>query len=137
MMQIISRQSDRTLAGARVRHEEQTFHDMEGRLRAANESLAGAVFAKLISHYDNPFWNVEAAHEHGIVKIWLQGFAQWPYIVHIATLKSDPKMKCVVKAGGELLERFRIPRSSFSVADYVRATRAMPHAYFRNKRAPE
>lgn len=137
MLHIINRDPSRFYQTSHVRHEAETFHDRDGQFHAANERLAHRIMQKLLAHYDCPFWNISAEIEHGIVKIWLQNFSQWPYIIKISTLKADPGLKSVVKAGGELLERFKIPRSSFSVADYLSATRAMPQAFFRNAKAPE
>lgn len=134
-MQILSRDSSKFHEPWKVFHE-RGIHDPDMKMAAANERLCAAIMRVLLKHYNCPFWCIEAAHEHGIVKVWLQGFAQWPYVVHIATLKSDPGFKCIVRAGGELLERFRIPRNSFSVQDYLVATRKMPHHFNRNKKAP-
>jgi hypothetical protein len=78
-----------------------------------------------------------AEMEHGIVKIALQGFTQWPYVIKIDTLVSDPDLRSVKKAGGELLERFRMPRKGFSLADWREANARMPHHFYRNKAAPE
>lgn len=123
--------------GDEVTHEEQTFHDMQGLKKAANERLAKKVGHKLSQTYPGHPWGVSAEIEHGIVRVCLQGFAQWPYVIHIATLKSDPGMRCVVEAGGHILERLRMPRKGFSLADYLTANQAMPSHFFRNQKAPE
>lgn len=135
-MQIISKTSERFHAPGQVRHERGTFHDPELRYAALNTSLCKRIMEVLLKHYSSPFWCIEAAVEHGIVKIWMQGFAQWPYVIKISTLKGDPGMKAVVEAGGHLLERLRIPRSSFNIADYKAALSLHPSAFSRNKKAP-
>ena len=116
---------------------EHGLFNQQGSFDAANKRLCHAVGLKLTQTYPGHPFGVVAEVEHGIVKICLQGFTQWPYVLKIDTLKSDPALKSVVKAGGELLERLRMPRTGFSMADWQIANRRLPHHFNRNKRAPE
>jgi len=45
-------------------------------------------------------------------------------------------MRAVIRAGCELLERFRMPRTGFSLADWKNATTKMPWHFNRTKKAP-
>lgn len=136
-MQILHGNADHRLykPSSQVSHEH-GFHDMQGQRAAANERLVKMVGNKLAQLYPGHPWFVSAEIEHGIVKVALQGFAQWPYVIHVATIKSDPGLYCVREAGGHILERLKMPRHGFSLADYVTATRAMPQQFFRNRKAP-
>lgn len=113
-----------------------TVHDEAGALRAANERLCRHVGEALQRLYPFHPWAVSAEIEHGIVKVALTGFQQWPYVINVQTLKSDPSLSSVKKAGGELLERFQMPRAAFSPADWIVATQKMPWHFNRNAQAP-
>lgn len=118
----------------------QTEHGLfnpHGDFDAANERLCRVIGEKLAQHYPGHPWAVFAEIEHGIAKIALQGFTQWPYVIKISTLKADPGLRIVVKAGGELLERLKMPRGGFSLADWKSATTIRPWHFNRNKKAPE
>lgn len=119
-----------------VLHERGLFNP-DGEIDAANEALAREIGRKLGQVYPGHPWGVMAEIEHGIVKVAIQGFTQWPYVIHVATLKADPTMRSVVRAGGELLERFKMPRKGFSLADWRAANARTPYHFHRTKKAPE
>lgn len=78
-------------------------------------------------NYPGHPWMIEASHKQGVVFISIPIFTgRNKYVVHISVLKSDPGLRHIVRAGGEILERFNIPRQSFSVDQYVGALNAMP-----------
>ena len=110
--------------------------DEDGGLQGANDSLCRDVGAALSRWYPGHPWMVRAEIENGIVRVAIQGFVQWPYIIHVATLKSDPGLLAVREAGGHLLERFRMPRRGFSLADWRGANGRHNHLFNRNKPAP-
>ncbi len=110
--------------------------DEHGDLKAANDSLCQDVGRALAKFYPGHPWYVLAEIESGIVRVAIQGFLQWPYIIHVKTLKSDPHMKIVREAGGHLLERLRMPRKGFSIADWQMANQRHNHLFNRNKAAP-
>ncbi len=97
-------------------------------------TLMAAMFAKLTEHYPGHPWWVTADHEHGYATIRLPYYdklrvnkdAAWAYILHIHNLNSDPTLRRVVKAGGEMLERYGLPRERQSV-DYETRLRAVEH----------
>jgi hypothetical protein len=111
--------------------------DPRGDRAAENADLCRKIGRKLSEAYPGHPWGVMAEAEHGIVKIALQGFIQWPVVVKLSTLKSDPGLKTVVRYAGELLERLRLPRKGFSMADWRAANSAMPWVFNRNNRPPE
>lgn len=119
-----------------VEHERGLFN-AHGDLDAANERLAKAVGYRLAQEYPGRPWGVIAEIEHGIVKICLQGFTQWPVLIKVSTLKGDPSMKSVVKYAGELLERLQLSREKFSLADWKAANTRLPYHFNRNSKAPE
>ena len=119
-----------------VQHERGLFN-ADGSLDQANESLAKMIGRKLAETYPGHPWGVMAEIEHGVVKIALQGFTQWPVVIKVSTLKSDPGLRSVVKHAGELLERLKLPRKGFSLADWRAANSRHFWHFNRNARAPE
>lgn len=111
--------------------------DPHGDKAAANAHLCRIIGRKLSEAYPGHPWGVSAESEHGIVKIALQGFTQWPVIIKISTLKSDPGLRSVVRYAGEILERLRLPRGGFSMADWRAATQVRPWVFNRNSAPPE
>ena len=94
-----------------------------GRVLEAYEfGLAKAIFEKLWEHYPSRDWKVKVdAHPSvGIVSIKLPRLhhSALGYNFPIDKLAADPDMKIVVRAGGELLERFRLTRGRFNKAEY-------------------
>lgn len=82
-----------------------------------NHAVAKRIWEKLQFHYPGHQWVVAVSHEQGGAFIYFPMFTYWPYFIKLAELTE----KAIVKAGGEVLERFRMPRSNFSVADLVAA----------------
>jgi len=86
--------------------------DLPPGIPPADAVLAVEVYHKLAEHYPGHQWRTTADHCAGVVTIQLlyQGVERreglWGWVLHIDRL--DPS--AVVKAGGELLERFKLPR---------------------------
>ena len=121
--------------GQKIMSERGLF-DPRGDLDAANAEMCRRVGRKLAEAYPGHPFGVVSEIEHGIVKICLQGFTQWPMVIHVSTLKNDPGLRRVVKYGGEILERLGLPRKGFSSADWRAANALRPWHFNRNKRAP-
>jgi hypothetical protein len=99
--------------------------------RGADQALAKAVGETLFSHYFTPGWWVEVSHKQGIVKISipaLMGPNDY-YVIKIVDLETDPNLKSVMRVGGEIFERYKIPRSGFSNADFEAAISRHPLGY--------
>lgn len=116
---------------------EHGYWNPDGKFDNVNREWMQRIGRKLKEAYPGHPWGVSAEVEHGIVKISIMGFIQWPYIIKVDTLKSDPGLRSVVEAGGHLLERFKMPRAGFSMADWMTANERTPWFFNRNKKAPE
>lgn len=98
--------------------------DDEGGVRPGEAAVAKMIGECLEFHYSGHAWCVQVDAKGGIARIWLPILRRdWGYVVHLSQLAGDPRMRAVVRAGGEMLERFGIRRSGFSSEDYARAVR--------------
>lgn len=94
------------------------------RFYQADQALSDSVYATLTSNYPGHFWRVEASHKQGVVLIRLMGLSDMPSVVKVEDLKVLSRAEEeVMRAGGELLERFRMPRSGFTEAEFNSAVR--------------
>jgi hypothetical protein len=112
------------------------FFNAQGQFDAANAALVRLVGEKLAKEFAGVPWAVTAEVEHGIVKVAVQGFTQWPYVVKVDRLKGDPGLRAIREAGGHLLERLKIGREKFHLADWQAANQARPWVFNRLKQAP-
>lgn len=91
--------------------------EYEGEHGATDEALCILVGQDLTKHYPGHPWMVGVNTEAGTVVIDL-GYdkplhlARMAYMIHIPTLKSQGGFKHVMRAGGEILERFGVPRGT-------------------------
>lgn len=92
-----------------------------GGIPFADLALAAAVYHKLEEHYPGHQWRVNADHDTGIVQVQLLYLdklgrnGKWGYVIKIDRLNGDPTLRAAVRAGGELLERFGLPRRRMRV----------------------
>lgn len=99
---------------------------------AADAALAVAMYTKLEEHYPGHNWRTSADHKQGIASVHLQYLdrlgknARYGVLIKIGRLNSDPDLRSVVKAGGELLERFGLRRDTYRV-DIETKLRAVEH----------
>lgn len=90
------------------------------RFKKQDIALAKAVAEVLMGHYAGHMWQVSACYRTGIVKIRLPFLPQnWHYIIRIDELKGDPTLRSVMRAGGEILERYKVPRVSGNFTDLL------------------
>ena len=80
-------------------------------LSASSKLLCGNIMSALDKHYPafRNFWMINIDQDGGIVQVrnfMLSG--KMGFVLH--TAKIDPEMKSIVRAGGELLERYRALR---------------------------
>lgn len=96
----------------------------------ADLALTKLIADKLQRHYPGHPWLVEVTHKQGIATITIPLFAgssgTSKYVLHISKLKSDPGLRAVVRAGGEILERLAIPRNAFSESHFMDALNSNP-----------
>jgi hypothetical protein len=91
----------------------------EGENAAADAALGKSVFEVLNKHYANHRWYVEANHFAGTVSIQLLYYdgkhwkiSRYGVLLHIKNLVNhDTLVKKVIWAGGEMLERYDLPRT--------------------------
>lgn len=81
--------------------------------------VAKAITRVLLSHYRGHFWVVEANRKQGVAWISIPILlGEWKYVFH---LREDITPAMIIRAGGLILERFNIPRSSLDVASFIAA----------------
>jgi hypothetical protein len=105
----------------------------------ADIALARKIGETLQYHYGGHPWYVEVEHIHGIAKVSIPSLMGWTsyFVIHLDRLASDPGMKIVVKAGGEILERYRIPRSGFDFFAFADACKKVDYISWRKSAVPE
>jgi len=77
----------------------------------AADRLCRDIGAMLVKHYPNRQWFVEVSIVGGVAQIQCPSITmQYGYTVHIHDKTHDQLKKAVVKAGGQLLEMFKLSR---------------------------
>lgn len=79
--------------------------------RAIADLLVRRCAEKLIDHYPKYPWKVWVSPEGSVLNI-LCPMISWHYgyVLHTQDVQEDPDLKCVLMAGGEILERGRLAR---------------------------
>jgi hypothetical protein len=99
-------------------------------LGATPELLAKRISETLIKHYPGFLWGVNVNPDGGIVTVQnLSLTGRWGFILKLKELDTDPGLKKVMRAGGEILERFRLRRARAE----QEAILALPRDNFGNK----
>lgn len=96
---------------------------------AADLALTKRIAETLERHYPAHPWMVAVTHAQGIAKIKLPVVmsSTEAYVIHLTTIAVDPGLRCVVRAGGELLERYRMPRQQFRLDPFLDARAQGPY----------
>lgn len=82
---------------------------------AENIALATRAAEVLHAHYPGHLWAVTA--EHGMLYVRNLAYrGNWGFVLHADQL--DPALRCVMRAGGDLLERHRIARARRTESTY-------------------
>jgi hypothetical protein len=94
------------------------------------EKVQAEIVARVLhAHYPGQPWKVVADNDGKIVKFQipvLMGVTNW-YVISFDTLKQhDRAIATIVKFGGEILERYQIPRSRFSLDHFLTAKALIP-----------
>jgi hypothetical protein len=109
---------------------ERSFHDPWGDYVDQNRRIVKATFEILRLHYPGHPWSIESFAEqrpHGFVRISIPPLLglNWGYTLPLDhDFYASPRP--VIRAGGEILERFKIPRSSIDLAAYMSAKSRIP-----------
>jgi len=110
----------------------QVRHEYSGQGRdpnaAADLAIVKKLAAKLEQHYPCHPWLVEADSAQGVAFISLPIIMKrnQRYCLHLSTIAMDPGLRCVVRAGGEILERYNVPRAGFQIDHFLAARAANP-----------
>lgn len=95
-----------------------TFTEREAETAASDLTTTKWVAEVLTNHYRGHFWSVQVSSQQGLCRIGIPVLlGNWTWNIPLGLLN----VAMVIKAGGELLERFNIPRSSLDVAAFVKA----------------
>lgn len=96
---------------------------------AADLALTKRIAEKLEAHYPAHPWMVTVTHAQGIaaIKLPLVMKRNQAFILHIDKLGNDPSLRAVVRAGGELLEKYNMPRHGFALDRFLQARDKGPY----------
>jgi len=76
-----------------------------------DEVMAKNMAETLHKHYPGQLWAVTCDGRSGVATVRnLSLSANWGYIIKLQNLKADHDGKLVMRAGGEILERFKVAR---------------------------
>lgn len=95
--------------------------------------VAKAITRVLLGHYRGHFWEVTVSRKQGIATITIPLLlGNWKYKF---SLTEDISPAHIIRAGGEILERFNIPRTNMDLPAFLAAkSRAVTRA---SERPPE
>lgn len=90
----------------------------------ADMTTAREIFRVLKREYPGHPWSVEVHASEGWAKIGLTALLgpNWGWMIHLDRYTDQD----ILKAGGEILERFKIPRSTIDIAAYMSASSKIP-----------
>lgn len=90
-------------------------------------AVARRVGQTLEHHYPGQPFEIRVDAKQGVLMIRLNPMMglHW-HVIHLTTIKSDPALRCVVRAAGEILERYNIPRANFSLDHFLAARESVP-----------
>lgn len=102
-----------------TKHERSATHTEADRDHTAiDQSIAESVGRMLHHHYRGHFWMVHVDSKQGVCLITIPVLlGNWKYKIPLTSLSEA----MVVRAGGEILERFKIPRGNIDIAAFVSA----------------
>lgn len=87
----------------------------------------------LNKHYPGHLWAVNVNMDGGTVNIFNLALSSiYGYLLYMTTVENDPELKCVMRAGGELLERARLKKEY--QGDAPKEIDGMPEQYQPGKR---
>lgn len=102
---------------------ERSFHHGADKI-PAEAALCKRIFNVLNAHYNGHAWAVEVDFGQGMAKITIPsilGF-NFGYLIRLDELDR----KAIIRGGGEILERFKIPRSTVDINAYMDAKARIP-----------
>lgn len=96
---------------------------------AREHECSKLVYSVLEAHYPGHPWRVKIDWKGGIVGIQIKpfmGVKHW-YVIYISTLKEYERGKrAIIRGGGDILERYMLPRNAFDRDHFLTALQAFP-----------
>ena len=85
------------------------------KIYTGSKALASLLVAncanKLNEHYPYHYWHVSMVNDMSVINIkCLNITGEFGYTLHTQIVESDPDLRCVMRAGGEILERAKVNR---------------------------
>lgn len=88
--------------------------DGEDGISATGMFLVKRVAETLHKHYPGHLWAVNINEEGGVITVMnLALSGKWGFLLKLKAVQEDPDLKSVMRAGGELLERYRLHRGRY------------------------
>ena len=73
----------------------------------------------LLKHYPDHLWMVHVSFKMGMCDVKnMRLSGEWGFRIKLSEIDHDPMMKTVIRAGGELLERYKLARGTYDVDVY-------------------
>lgn len=106
---------------------------------AATILLVKGIGDALERHYPGWGWAIQPNERGGVLNIRaLRLSGEWGYVLLLRKIQDDPRHTEAIRAAGEILERFRVPRGMYRYEDW-KATRkdiaGLAHADISDKAA--
>lgn len=97
-------------------------------MKAADMRLVKRIGNCLEFHHPGHFFRVTVDHELRLVRIELPPLLETPYSynIPISVLSCDPGLRTIIRAAGEILERYQMPRTRWDADQYRTAVKAQP-----------
>jgi hypothetical protein len=74
----------------------------------------------LQKHYPGHLWAVQINECGHVLYVFNHALhSRWGYVLRTVEVEHDPSRRCFLRAGGEILERFGMPRGRFDVHIYA------------------
>lgn len=117
--------------------ETNRYHLAPDQYRDYDMWVARRAMALLKTTYPGHLWFVEVDHRQGIVKISipiLMGVTQF-YVINLKTTELTPGE--IIYAGGEILERYRLPRTRFNLGAFLEARQKHSALLIATRKVPD
>lgn len=90
---------------------------------ARDLALTKRIADKLEAHYPGHPWMVQVSHLQGVayIKIPILMKRNEAWVLHIDKILMDPGLRCVMRAGGAILEKHNVPRAQFMIDHFLNA----------------
>jgi hypothetical protein len=96
------------------------------RVKVSTLLLVKGIADRLERHYPGWLWAVRPDERGGVITIFsLRLSGQYGYLLHTAKIQNDPHHAAAIRAGGEILERFRQRRGAYDYQRWQAAPRYM------------